>query len=659
MNSLKIFTNGCIAQTEQGLFINDIPFLPATIQSITPHYHFISYSSFRKEYEIELIETASIFPSKSLILHYDPNRPMDFLKDLNSYGLKSNLLIKDSIETWNLIVEGQKNGILEKRALLSSDHCGWILFEDNLYYMTSQFAICKSGLIQEYRCTSPNACLLYDPEMEPSDAFVETMRLINLDFNETMPILVSQILSFLHPVAESQKLYSIPGLFLSGPTSTGKTELAFALGTLFGNPVTKDVQNFLILQTRPKDFERRQMQFSDTTFILDDARKSPSQSVRESIKGVIDRFGRSAFAGNNTRLLPIVTGEPQVLNEHLPSLRNRFIEVYLNPSEQSMAARKALIKASKDNPLPLRSCLLDFIKYLCKNFRSAQFSRDIARIKEEFSNSFEEQIYRTDDNIFMYYLGFRLFMSYGKNLNCLTYEEQKKYIENYKETLANISQNSALYSEEGQIHTLVRFLCHSIKSKRLQIYTPEIQTCYYRSYYHDGYDSTNDTYGHFSIIDISHGFNGIYIKDRMALPGYPHQSEDLPVLIINTGEFFEALHYEMDTFKQAHGYEALPPKEGALKKMLARKGLLYTESRYEDDYCNYTCKYPHWINESISCESSLCINMKSPYAKDLILCIESLEYKEFPYDCLYESCNSPLRLYDLTGFNNLSGFKQY
>lgn len=658
MFQIKLEMN-LLTQSQEGIFIDKRLFLPATIQSITPHYHFTSYSSYSKEYEIKLIETASIFTDTPLTVHYNPDCPKKFFDALNFYGLKSDFLFKDFMKTWNLIVQSKETGILAEKPLLSSDQCGWILFEDNLYYMTSQFAVCKSGLIQEYRCTSPNACLPYDPEMEPSDAFVETMRLINLDFDETMPILVSQILSFLHPVAESQKLYSVPGLFLSGPTSTGKTELALALGTLFGNPATKDVQNFLILQSRPKDFERQQVQFSDTTFILDDARKSPAYSVSQSIKGLIDRFGRSAFAKNNTRLLPIVTGEPQVLNEHLPSLRNRFIEVYLNPSEQSMAARKALIKASKDNPLPLRSCLLDFIKYLCKNFRSAQFSRDIARIKEEFSNSFEEQIYRTDDNIFMYYLGFRLFMSYGKNLNCLTYEEQKKYIENYKETLANISQNSALYSEEGQIHTLVRFLCHSIKSKRLQIYTPEIQTCYYRSYYHDGYDPTEDTYGHFSIIDISHGFNGIYIKDRMALPGYPHQSEDLPVLIINTGEFFEALHYEMDTFKQAHGYEALPPKEGALKKMLARKGLLYTESRYEDDYCNYTCKYPHWINESISCESSLCINMKSPYAKDLILCIDSLEYKEFPYDCLYESYNSPLRPYELTGFSNLSSFKQY
>lgn len=92
-----------------------------------------------------------------------------------------------------------------------------------------------------------------------------------------MPIVITLILSVLQPIVETIKLYAIPGLFLSGYTSSGKTELAF--GTLFCNFVTKDLQNFLILQSVPKDFKLRQSYFSDTTFILDDVHKSPAYSV--------------------------------------------------------------------------------------------------------------------------------------------------------------------------------------------------------------------------------------------------------------------------------------------------------------------------------------------------------------------------------------------
>lgn len=666
MKTFTIITkNHTVMQTAEGIFVNEQLFIPAVIQSIIPHYHFISYSEHSKEYVIKLIETESYFPDTPLTLCFNLDCPKKFLSSLDAYGLKSNFLLKDSIEVWNLIVSSRENGLLKESSLLSSDKSGWVLFEDNLYYMTSQFAISKQGIIPEYHCSNPYACLLYDKDLEPIDAFQETMELINLDFNEVMPILVSQILSFLQPMVETKKLYSIPGLFLSGPTSTGKTELALALGTLFGNLATKDMQNFIILQSRLKDFEQRQQYFSDTTFILDDARKSPSYSVGQSITSLIERFGRSAFAKTGTRLVPIVTGEPQVLSGHLSSLRNRFIEVYLNPSEEKMNARKILIGKVKDNPLPIRTCLLGFIRFICKDFTSERLSKEITRVKEEFHSSFGTQIYRHHDNLFMHYLGFRLFLYYGKNLGCLNLEEYKGYIDNYKRILVDIGQNNALYSDEGQIITFVRFLCKAIQSEGLKIYTPQIQTCYYppnpRSDYDNGI-STDDTYGHYSIIDIAHGFSGVYIKNRTALPNYSLQSEALPVLVINASKLFETIRYECNIFKQSYGYNALPLKEGALKKLLANNGLLYTESRYEKDYNNYICSYPHWVNGQygyceLSSEKSFCINMSSPYAKPLADCIEGLNYTKFPYDCLYESSNSPLEKYKLAGFNNISSFR--
>lgn len=663
MNSLKTFKNDCITQTEQGLFIKNIPFLPVTIQSITPHYHFTSYSSFRKEYEIKLVETASIFPDKPLILRYDPDRPMDFLKDLNSYGLKSDLLAKDSIETWNLIVEGQKTGLLEKNPLLSSDHSGWILFEDNLYYMTSLFAISKKGILREHHCITPDACLLFDEELDETDAFLETMNLVNFDFEETMPIVITQVLSLLHPLIEPEKLYSCPGLFLSGPTSTGKTELALAFGTLFGNPATKELKNFLILQSVPKDFEYRLRYFPDTTFILDDARKSPAYSVRQSIIRLIDKLGRSAFIKNETHLIPIVTGEPQVLNEHLPSLRNRFIEVYLNPSDERMKFRRKLIKSMKNDPLPLRTCLLYFIKFLC-GIRASQLSKEIENAKRDFLIPFCKQTNRNDDNLFMHYLGLRLFMYYGKSIGCIPPQDYKGYIDNYIKTLDTIAQNSALYSKEGRLNTLIGFICNSVISGRLRIYMPDMQSCYYYHYSEEYSDRKENTYGHYSIIDDEYGYSGVYIRNRSFLPCYPTPTEALPVLIIHAETFFNIISEEKDLFKKSHGYDALPLQEMQIKKFMSEEGLLYTEKRYEQkenkkEHYNYTCSYPYWNDGDINNMSSLCLNMESPYAKKLIDCIISASNTTLPHGCIYEMPSLDIREYYLNNISNLKSFRLY
>lgn len=659
------FQHHLLTQAQDGIFINNELFIPAVINSITPHYHFTSYSTYSKVYEIKLVETESCFPDKPLILYFDPGCPRKFLACLESYGLKSDFLLKDSIEIWNFIVSSKESGLLAERPLLNSDRSGWVFFEGDLYYMTSQFAITKNGIIPEYHCINANACLFYDKDMEESEAFLETMEFIDLDFDEVMPIVITQILSVLQPVVETMKLYGIPGLFLSGPTSSGKTELALAFGTLFGNFATKDLQNFLILQSGPKDFKLRQSYFSDTTFILDDARKSPAYSVCQSITGLIDRFGRSTFGKDGIRLTPIITGEPQVLNKHLESLRNRFIEIYLNPSRIEMNCRRRLIGKIKENPLPLRTCILYFIKFICKIVHSSQPARELKRIKEEFKSAFEEQVYRGQDNIFMHYFAFSLFLSYGQSVGCITREERIHLIDRYKKVLLDSCQNSNLYTKEGQIKTFIHFLCNSIKSGHLKIYTPEIQTCYYPGRYRndEGYQ-TNSSYGHFSVIDIEYGFSGVYIKKRAALPGFNPQIEDLPVLIINSRRFFEFLSYEKDEFERRHGYRTLDLTESQLKKLLADNGLLYIERRYEKnnekEYYNYCCNYPHSTNIGLKCQSVFCINMKSPYAQEIAKCIDSISPGRVTKECVYYNENSPFSIDSLSGdFEHIKSFKHY
>ena len=47
MTNFTINTLGIsISQIKEGIFINEKPFLPATIQTITPHYHFAAYFTY-------------------------------------------------------------------------------------------------------------------------------------------------------------------------------------------------------------------------------------------------------------------------------------------------------------------------------------------------------------------------------------------------------------------------------------------------------------------------------------------------------------------------------------------------------------------------------------------------------------------------------------
>lgn len=675
MNDFSIhFQGNQLTQTKDGIFVNDRCFLSAIIQSITPHYHFTSYSSYSKGYVIKLVETKSYFPDKSITLYLSLENPKTFFGNLNSVGLKSDFLLKDSIEIWKLIVASTDNKQIIESQVITSERSGWIFFNNDWHYMTSEFAVSKSGADPKYHCTNPYACLSYDKDMDCCEAFSEIIEVIKLDFNEVAPILVGHILSFLQPIAESEKLYSIPGLFISGATSTGKTELALAFGTLFGNFVTKDIQNFLILQSGIKEFEHRQQYFSDTTFLLDDARKSPSYSVRQSTARVLDTLGRSAFTKNNMRLTPIVTGEPETLSVHLESLRNRFVEIYLNSSPDKMASRKVVISKLKENPVLLKTCLFHFIVFICKNIGSSQLSREINRIKEDFSSSFDKQITRIHDNLFMHYLGFRLFLYYGKSTCRLSNSEAIMYADKYKQVLTDIGKHFDAYTDKGQAAIFIHFLCNSIKEGRIKIYIPEVKTqCKfpYTTYddYYDCYTTSNecltDSYGHFAVIDMDYDFHGVYIQKRSAVPGCEEDRTDFPVLLLNIDKIFEILDYETKEFQIQHGYKALSLKRNQLKQILFQQGILYVEKRYEtgNSYCNYTCQYPHWISGCLCSQGVFCINIKAPISSELADCIQSLLETDIdiPDGCLYQSISVPIDSIDIddlqAGCSSLRAFR--
>lgn len=626
-----------ITQQKEGIFVNDTLFLPVTIRKIAPYYHFTSYSTSRKEYEVEIVEMNSRLPDNPLTLRYTKENPMLFIQQLRTYHLLSDFSIGDVLKIWELIIDNKQQEVPEEKPVLSSDRCGWVIFEDELYYMTAGFAISKHGIINEYHCKAPCTYLDYDESLSECDAFLETLDFVQLDFAEVMPILVTQILSFLQPVVEREQMRSIPGLILSGPTSTGKTELSIAFGSLFGDLNKKDLQNILVLQGRLKKFEQQSQSFSDTTFILDDARKPGSPSLRQSIENLIDQIGRTSFMKTDTRLTPIISGEPLALSNYLESLRNRFIEVYLNPSPEKMNARKLSIEKAKKNIKPLRTCLLYFIRFISDSFQSPKFSKYIQRIKKDFEYSFGKPVHRSQDNLFMQYFGLRLFLYYGSTIDAITYDMYERYLRDYNAVLETMEQNSGRYNKEEQANIFIQFLCKSLESGDLNIYMPEIQ----RFWYHDGYDETSDdnTYGFHSFIDIDHGFQGVYIEDRSALPGNLSHPEGLPVLLLNADTLLDIINRENAVFEKSEGYKPLPIKESDLKHFLDDTGLLYTEERYDKKRRkNYTCQYPHLIDDHVQCDSVFCINMESPYAQKLITCISSIiptYFDQLSEKCLY------------------------
>ncbi len=611
------FKNFIFNQTEDGIFVGDSLFLSGFIEGITPCYHFFSYVDYKESYKIELINKDSLFPDTPLVLYYDKEQPQNFLKQLKSNGLKSNFFIQDSIIIWNQIVTNTETGLLSKSPLLSSEHCGWILFEDKLFYMTKEFAISMNGTISEYHSNNQNAYILYDNNMEPSIAFHETMKLINLDFSEIMPIFITQILSLSIPIINEKNLYNIPGLFLSGPTSTGKTEIALEIGTLFGNPISKDLRNFMILQKSIREFEHRQKGFSDTTFILDDARLPKSQTIRQSTVDVIERCGRAAFDKSDTRITPIITGEPKVFNGHLDSLKSRFIEIFLSSGKKQMDNRKELIQTIRENPKPLRTCLVHFIEFICRNIDSFAIDDVIRNAQKDFYNEFKKDPFRNQDNLLMHYIGLSLFLYYGQIECNLNQYDKKQYEEQYKQALVDIQMYNEIQTVNGQVNVFIFLLYNSIKNKRFKISIP---TCGdYEFFYPNNKDkdviamlnqNKEFTYGYRAFIDMDSGFGGTYIKKTKYIPGCKKKSKNSSVLLLNRELLFRAIQKENRILASKYNYELLYLSEQSLLHHLAERGILYTENRSGKDkgLKNYCFKYPHVDNQKVFLQSVICLN---------------------------------------------------
>ncbi len=648
------FENVVIKQTEDGIFVGNRLFLNACIEKITYCYHFTSYTHYTKTYQIELIARDSCFPTIPIVLKYDKEQPNDFFKQLKSNQLKSNFSPQDSIIVWNQLVINKDTALLNKNPLLSSDNCGWIRFKNNLYYMTSKFAISKDGPIYEYHCNNPDAEIIYNPKMPPNIAFDNTKSILFADFQETIPILITQVLSLLFPIIRKKKLYPIPCLFLSGETSTGKTQLALKIGTLFGTSESNGIRNFMILQNNIREFNRRQKGFSDTTFILDDARIPKSQTLCRSITDVIEFCGRASFDKSDSTITPIITGEPQIFNGQLDSLKNRFIEIYLPFNEEAISYRKFLIEKLDEKPKALKTCLVYFIRFICRNANNPIIDDIINRAEKEFYSLSTPSPLRSQDNLLMHYIGLSIFLYYGRT-ECQFIGVQK-YQQRYEAILKNIQHYTHIQTEDGQVKIFQIFLLYLIDKKKLRIYRPKAYTydiLYNAGNHNPPRKNLDVTYAHYAVIDSSCKFSGIYIDKCSSIPGCEKKFRNTPILLLNRQELFYMISKVNDDLINDNFIEGISTNpyidkplylsERSLIRLLAKQGILCTEERAGKDIGlkNYSFKYPHWIDNRICLQSTIGLDISKCYINEFIPNIIESPESELPPKSLYLKPKSP------------------
>lgn len=435
---------------------------------------------------------------------------------------------------------------------------------------------------------------------------------------------------------------------------------------MFGKPESTDIRNFMILQSNIREFNRRQKGFSDTTFILDDARIPKSQTLCRSITDVIEFCGRASFDKSDSTITPIITGEPQIFNGQLDSLKNRFIEIYLPFSEKAISYRKFLIAKLDEKSKALKTCLVYFIRFICRNANNPIIDDIINHAEKEFYSSSTPSPLRSQDNLLMHYIGLSIFLYYGRT-ECKLLGVQK-YQQQYQAVLKNIEQYTYLQTENGQVNFFLFLVLSLIKSQTFKVFLSPKADIYENLYsnetnkevekIHPQRKNADITYAHHAIIDSSCEFSGIYIANCSYIPGCEKKSRNTPVVLLNRQQLFNLTSKINDNFKNGsfannsfinnfsmnpYIQKLLFLNERSFIRLLAEKGVLCTEERSGKDSGrkNYSFKYPYWVNNDICFQSTICLDMSNLLIRQVIPDSTKLPKSKLPPESLYLKPKSP------------------
>lgn len=552
---------------------------------------------------------------------YDPEDPQAFLKELEKKaGIcprpKDKPLVLSALRkvlrylTQRPVTPGDPIPIKHTHI---SNRSGWHHINRQWLYPTSEFAITKDGIDGNWHCTTPNAYLYYYKDMTARDAYLQILDLLELSFAPAAPILASAILSLLGPLRKMIKQRPIPSLLISGLTDSGKTQLATYLARMLTEK-DGDLERVFILQGTLKDLRQAIYGLSDTTVILDDIRRAASGTVNDRIKSVAEPLVRDSFSSGH--FYPVLTGESDSLARIPSSLRNRWIDVLLDPDPKASNDRKVLITQLHERQLLVRTFFRHFIQFLASYFENVEKGADFPDPEERFKHIFPyPRIHsRLYDNLQVSYWAFDLFLEYGEHLQAISSDDAEQLSCRYADILTQISERQSILDPSSQTISIFlalirRMDIHEAIAKDYIGYPIHQSPCI---------QHYSDTYGHHAVIDLDQGYSGVFIEDTSKLAKYPGGYPQRTLLVVNHKDL-KSFFLNFSEMCKETGSIFLCRSFDDFKAGLRDMGILLGRSRHDPDhpeYLDYMIKgYPCYNGEGIRHTSVLVFKLDGALAE--------------------------------------------
>lgn len=119
----------------------------------------------------------------------------------------------------------------------------------------------------------------------------------------------------------------------------------------------------------------------------------------------------------------------------------------------------------------------------------------------------------------------------------------------------------------------------------------------YYDYHHRKEKTFVNTYGHQAIIDLTGGYNAVYLANSQLLLRVHHHEPARALLIVEYENFAGVYQHLQETAKRLNPSAPYVKRTGSFLKELRCKGILLTENRFDKekpDRRNYRIAYPFW-----------------------------------------------------------------
>lgn len=342
------------------------------------------------------------------------------------------------------------------------DSIGWQYYEGKWFYVCSDRVI--GNVPFKVRTTSKGFTLKTEPNLDAKEAFIETMKILDIcDPKVTYSLLGYLLTSIITtPLLKTKKLTPNYLLWLVGDTGTGKT----AFSTFFTNI-----------------FERRNL-------LRPEAKKNsilyPGLEDHKDCVMIIDDFGTSKTRTTENRVLEKVeeiirasTDRHLVENNKLLGMVLITGEKFFHPIPQNESTIKRIIRVKMDNLFnpELKNTYdenksIKFKKYVDSNFISTNISFYLDWLCDKLNSNFENtytkdfNLLRVDlaDKIYAHgrYIdafahqitAFNFFLSYGSEKGFISAEESRQFKDKVEKAFSKLLEDQSTTIFESSIQLL-------------------------------------------------------------------------------------------------------------------------------------------------------------------------------------------------------------